>query len=166
MEKPIDVGHFDGENGTLIHVAVAEGLEEMVAWLLDRGADVQALDGRGCPPLHLALNPSHAERSNMIIGMLINYGAPVDIRAAIGIGDPARVTNLFDEKPSPIGTRGAGGCTLLHFTAEYNQPEMARMLLGRGAMAHHVSDASVTALDLALVRGHHAVADVLRGGAF
>ncbi len=164
LEELIDLGHFDGENGTLIHVAVEEGLEEMVALLLDRGADVQALDNRGRSPLHRALNPGHARRSETVIDMLISYGARIDIRAAIGLGDAARVTQLLHEDPGIISTRGTGGMTLLHFTAEYNRPELASTLLERGAAADIVSDAGDTALDLASKRGHHAVADILRAG--
>jgi ankyrin repeat protein len=164
LEELIDLGHFDGENGTLIHVAVEEGLEEMVSLLLDRGADVQALDNRGRTPLHRALNPGHAKRSETVISMLISYGAQTDIRAAIGLGDAAQVTQLLDEDPSIITTRGTGGMTLLHFAAEYNQPELASMLLERGAAPDIVSDAGDTAFDLASSRGHHAVADILRAG--
>ena len=164
LEERVDLGHFDGENGTLIHVAVEEGLEEMVALLLDRGADLQALDNRGRTPLHRALNPGHAKRSETVINMLIDYGAQIDIRAAIGLGDAARVAQLLDEDPSIITTRGTGGMTLLHFAAEYNQPELASMLLERGAAADIVSDAGDTVFDLASRRGHHVVADILRVG--
>ena len=96
--------------------------------------------------------------------MLISYGAQIDIRAAIGLGDADRVTQLIDEDPSIITTGGTGGMTPLHFAAEYNQQELARMLLERGAAADIVSDAGDTALDLASKRGHHAVADILRVG--
>ncbi|MYD52422.1 MAG: hypothetical protein F4W93_13225 [Dehalococcoidia bacterium] len=164
LEELIDLGHFDGENGTLIHVAVEEGLEDVVALLLNRGADVQAIDNRGRTPLHRALNPGHAKRPETVINMLIDYGARIDIRAAIGLGDAARVTQLLDEDPSIITTRGTGGMTLLHFAAEYNQPELARMLLERGAAKDIVSDAGDTPFDLASRRGHHVVADILRAG--
>ena len=164
LEELIDLGHFDGENGTLIHVAVEEGLEEMVAFLLARGADVQALDNRGRTPLHRALNPGHARRSEKVINMLISYGAQIDIRAAIGLGDAARVAQLLDEDPGIITTHGTGGMTLLHFAAEYNQPELASILLERGAATDIASGAGDTALDLASRRGHHAVAEILRVG--
>ena len=164
LEELIDLGHFDGENGTLIHVAVEEGLEEMVALLLARGADVQAPDNRGRTPLHRALNPGHAKRSETVINMLISYGAQIDMRVAIGLGDAARVTKLLDEEPSIITARGTGGMTLLHFAAEYNRPELASMLLERGVAADIVSDAGDTPFDLASRKGHHVAAEILRVG--
>ena len=78
LHERIDLGHFNGESGTLLHVAVNEGLEEMVALLLARGADVAPRDGKGRSVVCCALKPSHATRSAAIIDLLPRHGARTD----------------------------------------------------------------------------------------
>lgn len=78
LHERIDLGHFNGESGTLLHVAVNEGLEEMVALLLARGAGVEARDDKGRTVACCALKPSHAVRSAAIIGLLRRHGARID----------------------------------------------------------------------------------------
>lgn len=78
LHERIDLGHFNGESGTLLHVAVNEGLEEMVALLLARGADVEARDDKGRTVVCCALEPSHATRSDAIIDLLRRHGARID----------------------------------------------------------------------------------------
>ena len=78
LHERIDLGHFNDESGTLLHVAVNEGLEEMVALLLARGADVEARDDRGRTAFCCALEPSHAVRSAAIIDLLRRHGARID----------------------------------------------------------------------------------------
>lgn len=78
LHERIDLGHFSGESGTLLHVAVNEGLEEMVALLLARGADVEARDDKGRTAICCALEPTHATRSDAIIDLLRRHGARID----------------------------------------------------------------------------------------
>jgi ankyrin repeat protein len=78
LHERIDLGHFNGESGTLLHVAVNEGLDEMVALLLARGADLEARDDRGWTVVSCALEPSHTSRSAAIIDLLRRHGARID----------------------------------------------------------------------------------------
>lgn len=78
LHERIDLGHFNGESGTLLHVAVNEGLREMVALLLARGAGVEARDDKGRTVVQCALEPSHATRSATIIDLLRRHGARID----------------------------------------------------------------------------------------
>ena len=81
LHERIDLGHFNGESGTLLHAAVNEGVEEMVALLLARGADVEARDDKGRTAVCCALEPSHATRSDAIIDLLRRHGARIDADA-------------------------------------------------------------------------------------
>ena len=75
MGGQFDLGHFDGDAGTLLHVAVNERVAEMVPFLLERGADPNATDSHGRTPLQLA-------RGNAIDTMrdaLVAGGAEVGI---------------------------------------------------------------------------------------
>ena len=86
LHERIDLGHFNGESGTLLHVAVNEGLDEMVALLLARGADMEARDDKGRTVVHCALEPSHATRSAAIIDLLRRHGARIDADAVADHG--------------------------------------------------------------------------------
>lgn len=51
---------------TPLHVAVAAGQWEAVAWLIDHGADINALDNDGCTPLDVALASSRHEVADLL----------------------------------------------------------------------------------------------------
>jgi RNA polymerase sigma factor (sigma-70 family) len=111
-------------------VAADRGNREIADLLLEHGADVNARstppDGseHGWAPLHVALgDPEMAAH-------LIARGALVDIFAAAGLGDEARVRALLDEDPARVRATGPDGATALHFAST---AAVARLLLDRGA---------------------------------
>ena len=55
-------------------VAVQEGFEDLVVFLLQHGADVNAKTDQGYMPLHLAAHPWWAENTS-IIQTLLDHGA-------------------------------------------------------------------------------------------
>src|SRR6476646_1270517 len=65
---------LDAEGTTLLHVACARGLPELVTALLAAGAEVDAADGAGTRPLHEALHAGHLK----IAEALIAHGAALD----------------------------------------------------------------------------------------
>jgi RNA polymerase sigma factor (sigma-70 family) len=108
-----------------LHVAVDDNNLEIVESLLQAGADPNAMSDRlAWRPLHLALGKPD------ISAMLIRCGAEVDIFAACGLGDEARVRELIAAEPSSVYTAGPDGATPLHFACT---PAIAAMLLEAGA---------------------------------
>src|SRR6185295_807592 len=100
-------------------VAADRGNREIADLLLEHGADVNARSTpphgaeHGSAPLHVALgDPEMAAH-------LIARGAVVDVFAAAGLGDEARVR-----------ATGPDGATALHFAST---AAVARLLLDRGA---------------------------------
>lgn len=71
-EDIINRRSFDG--WTALHCAARSGKEETVQLLLDRGADVLAVDKEDLTPLDAALSQGREE----IVQLLVNYGADVD----------------------------------------------------------------------------------------
>ena len=97
--------------GTFLHWAAAGGQNEIVELLIAKGADVNATDGDGDTPLHLAGNSTATKE---IAELLISKGAGVN------------AMNL-----SPPGRR-IGGMTPLDMATLGNRTEIADLLRKHG----------------------------------
>ena len=93
-----------------LHVAVAAGNTEVTELLLNRGADIEARNTRAWAPLHIAVA---AEDGMDLAELLLDWDADIEAK---------------------IDYRGSEG-TPLHIATEQNKPEIATMLLDRGADA-------------------------------
>jgi ankyrin repeat protein len=99
---------------TPLHVAAWKHNTQMVAWLLDRGAPVDAVDGHGQTPLDTAaavagwsahgrdfsfLENSHLDPSRFFetVRLLRERGAELTSRAAVAIGDAEAVRRMHRE---------------------------------------------------------------------
>jgi len=65
---------FAKNNPSSLHVAADQGHREVVALLLDNGADVKAVGKDGRTPLHLAARYGHRE----VVELLLERGAQVN----------------------------------------------------------------------------------------
>jgi len=127
----------DREGATPLHVAAQQANEEMVAWLLNRRADVRKRDLRDRTPLDraaLAADPRNdiGESFPAIAELLLAKGAERTIHAAVALGDAARVYDLLQADPAALGRiSGSGG--LVSLAVNHGQIEMVRLLLDLGA---------------------------------
>ena len=139
-----------------LHFAVRRNRPDMVALLLDLGADPAATDGLGVPA---AVYASAPEVGRDVIETLADRGA-LGLFGALTLGDEETATRLLVES----GGLGGDGTDrgLLHLTAKRGDLRAVRWLLAHGAdpnarWGHW--DADVTPLHLAAAEGH---ADVVR----
>jgi ankyrin repeat protein len=135
-----------------LHFAVRKNLPEMVALLLELGADPRATDAEGLSASAYAAQPG-VDRG--VIEILMNYGG-VDLFGALALGDEAAALEPLRVDPGSID-RGA-----LHLLAKRGDAGAVRWLLAHGAdpnarWGHW--DAEVTPLHLAAAQGH---VDVVR----
>lgn len=94
---------------TMLHMAAASGVPDMVELLLQLGADPHARDGSGHTPLYSLGNGCDVPGGANIVGILVRAGADV---------------NADD---------GVKRCTPLHMAARRGNTEIAEALLGCGA---------------------------------
>ncbi len=104
---------------TPLHIAVRYGHKEVAELLLDRGANVNAVERRKWTPLHTAVKSGKME----VAELLLDRGANVNA-----------VDNL--------------DMTPLHFALKYNREELVRLLLDRGANVNAVDKKGRTPLSI------------------
>jgi ankyrin repeat protein len=158
---------------TPLHFAVLKNRREMIALLLELGADPLAVDGSGQPVGVYATAPdvdrrvmeriramTAAELTSAVRGHRPPRSAPMDLVAVLSLGDWATAARLVRENPGLI--EPAGG--VLHLMAKRNDAAAVKWLLDQGAdpngrWAHW--DAEVTPLHLAASQGHAEVVRLL-----
>lgn len=77
---------------TPLHYAVTYGREEVVALLLDRGAQVNAADATGLTPLHIAATLDRTGEAEL----LLSRGADIEARDAFG-DTPLHLAAIFGQ---------------------------------------------------------------------
>ncbi|MEM9594269.1 MAG: ankyrin repeat domain-containing protein [Acidobacteriota bacterium] len=132
LEEPSEDGF------TVLGLAAHFGRAEVVALLLDRGADPRApsTNAMGVTPLHAACAHRDAAVARQLAERLLDAGADVEAEQA-------------------------GGFRPLHQAAARGDAELTRLLLDRGADPGAQSDLGETPGDLAASRGHDVVAALL-----
>lgn len=131
-----------GQDGwTPLHVAVAEGQDDVVRVLVDAGADLGARTEHDETPLHVALQ--HCPR---LVPLLLELGAVIDAPSAAYLDDVTRLTEELDD--GALLTEPLSGVDLLSWAALGGAGATAELLLERGA------DADSGALHAAAAGGH------------
>jgi ankyrin repeat protein len=160
---------------TLLQVACQRHKDrDVVQWLLDRGADVDAPDALGFTPLHGATWHALVETARV----LLEHGADINTRTEGGdvplhvavyrYGPYNRLDNiqLLLDSGADVNARGNAGSTPLHYWS-YNwytnriPIEVSRLLLKYGADIDAKNDVGRTPLQLALEYGHGEMARFL-----
>ena len=154
-----------------LHYAVRKNRPEMVALLLDLGADPLAVDGQGMPAAAYATAPDTDRRVMEKIRALTSAellsaergdrrprSGMMDLVASLALGDWATAARLVSEAPRTIEP-GA-----LHLMAKRNDVAAVKWLLDHGAdpntrWAHWEAD--VTPLHLGASQGHAEVVRLL-----
>lgn len=131
---PSRVQACDRDGWTPLHVASAVRSSELVAWLLDRGADVNRRGKDGRTPLDLAAGgrrPVETEHFAAVAGLLRRAGAALTPRAAVALGeaDWLRARQAEGALVNPI-TWEAGG--LLTVAVRHDRPDILALLLDFG----------------------------------
>src|SRR5215470_16126832 len=160
-----------------LHFAVRHNRPEMVALLLELGADPLAVDGDGFPAAVYATAPGTdralMERMRAIVATELDSAvrgrrkprlSMLDLVAVLALGDWQTAGQFARESPELVKSPGA-----LHLMAKRNDGAAVKWLLDHGAdpnarWAHW--DSQVTPLHLAVLAGHPGMVRLLlEGGA-
>ncbi|EJK76437.1 hypothetical protein THAOC_01799, partial [Thalassiosira oceanica] len=81
LGSPVDAGKLNcvyyGE-ATMLHITARHGNKELATLLLQYGADIDAYDSQGGPPILYALGQSHVLLVNEIVALLYEWGASLE----------------------------------------------------------------------------------------
>ena len=124
-----------------LHLASYFGHPHVADWLLQHGADVDAVacNGSKLMPLHSAL----AQKDEVLA---------------------LAVARALLSKKAVVTSQQTGGFTPLHAAAARGSMALVELLLAHGADPSVRNDAGRTPADLADEKGHRAIAEKLRGG--
>jgi ankyrin repeat protein len=127
----------DAGGRTPLHRAVNGSGHEVIALLLDRGADIDATDGTDWQALDLAVWSRRAlvpaSGAFDTARLLLSRGATCDLTIAAALGDLHRVTALLDQNPACLREVRQNGKRALSAAVKFGHSEIARLLLERGA---------------------------------
>ncbi len=127
----------DAGGRTPLHRAVKGSAHEVIALLLDRGADMDATDDTGWQALDLAVWSRRALLTASgafdTARLLLSRGATCDLTIAAALGDLRRVTTLLEQNPDCLREVRRNGKRALSAAVKFGHREIARLLLERGA---------------------------------
>jgi ankyrin repeat protein len=134
------IGMSNDRGSTALHVAAENGHFQIAELLLDRGADLEAIDVDGDTPLMCAAIGGHSE----IYKMLLSRGADADILNInengvlhyAAMGGSVEIVNLMLDSGQDINAQNAqnqGGVTPLMAAVFNNRQEVVKFLLEKGA---------------------------------
>lgn len=158
LEKKANVNAVNEEGDTALHVAAAKGHQYVAKLLLRKEASTALRNTFGETALERAIAGGHKP----IIDDLLNVGSPIDIFAAIGLGDLDRVMKELEKDPTLVKA-SRRNLTPLHLAARSGRIEIVSLLLEKGAdpNAKIESVNGTTPLYLATVGGHVEVGKML-----
>ena len=169
----LDLGSRNRHGVTPLHVAAEHGKQEMVQFLLLKGADKDAVDVYGCSPLHMAADHDRAA----VVQVLLDAGVDTSVRCnewnmsalhlAARKGHLEVLRTLIDHGVQVDATSGLKDLTALHFAAALeDKPEAIDMLVEAGGNVEAQTTGGGTPLHMAAATSNpEAVLALLRHGA-
>ena len=154
--------------GAVMIFYARKGHEEVVKLLLNRGANPNNTDNHGNTPLHLAAAYGH----RILVQLLLDAGAdpnkkhdnewnPLHYASANGHEEVVRL--LLDAGAYINQTNNNDGWTPLHYASAYYHKDTVQVLLDRGACPKMQTRNKMTPLDLARLKNHRKVAEIIEG---
>jgi ankyrin repeat protein len=167
IDKGANANAVDAESGwTALHLAAGREQKSIVERLIDNGADVNVASGEEeTTPLSILLGSAKNDPVDMVKYLLRkgadpNKGESALISAAL-FGHWESFKELLKAGADPKATDDEG-YTALHYVAREDDPELALMLLDKGADLNARNAKGKTPADYIQWLGHDSKADFLR----
>jgi ankyrin repeat protein len=113
---------------TALHHAAAKNRPQIVALLLELGADPNAVDATGATALTTA---AQEDSDPGIVAMLVDAGAKLDFLTAVNLRRHDLAEAMLREEPSRLGA-GGRDTVALHLAVNKKNPDAVRWLIEHG----------------------------------
>ena len=166
-ENPGLLDAEDSKGFTPVHSAVVGGKEDVVKFLIDKGADLNIRNKNGLTPVFTAIDRGR----NNIAKVLIENGADINIKGYRGStllhmaarGGDSGLAQVLLDKGAKINVRDSRGNTPLHMAFESNQLEnrrfgLIKMLVDNGADVNAKNSAGSTPFILTVQKNFSEIA--------
>ncbi|KAI2720643.1 hypothetical protein CBS147332_3883 [Penicillium roqueforti] len=146
-------------------IAAHEGQDDIVALLLQHGANIDILDEVGHTPLHWACEKNSLDT----VRLLLSHGADIEGSGqrtpllSVAMKNQLQMAELLIKEGANVNARDAGGNNALRLaTPAINPIPMLQLLVDNGARLDLRDDQGKTALDYALQTGYTKALSFLR----
>lgn len=161
LDKGADINiqnRRDWITGTALHKVAMHQDSSMIRLLLDKGANVEAVDQHMKTPLHHAVIEGFEEMVELLLRKGANvkvedYRGATPLQVAIAKGADSIITLLLNSG-ADIEARNEKGMTALHQAVLYGSLPTIKLLLDRGANMYARANRGETPMDLAR-RNHY-----------
>lgn len=155
----------DWITGTALHKVAMHKDASMVRLLLDKGANVEAVDQHKKTPLHHAVIEGFEEMVKLLLGKgakvkVKDYRGSTPLQVAIAKGANPIISMLLDNG-ADIEARNEGGMTALHQAVSYGSISTVRLLMERGANLYARGNRGETPMILAHRKHYKKVRELL-----
>jgi ankyrin repeat protein len=157
LKSGVDINETDGGNWTALHHAIERNRKLIFEFLIDKGADVNAISYEGGQlgdtPFKVALTYAHPENKLYYVVSLLSNGADVNFAHKLTGKTPLHYASLSDVESEVIrlliiydadlNAKNSGGQSPLHFA---KSERIAEILLKNGASINAVDKLGRNAL--------------------
>jgi ankyrin repeat protein len=146
-----------------LFLAAEEGYKEMVAMLLDSGANINAKDSNGSTALDFAVSAAHETTVEVLLSNKADVNSTdLDGNTALHWAIAREpISQLLLKYGATVNAKNNAGQTALFWTAQDSSAAVARLLLENGAEPDLADNNGATALHIAALQGHEQVATLL-----